>query len=112
VTPEGKIRQHLRKQVKAASGHHRKLGWIGRRNAPDEFIFWDVPPGCAPIACFVECKAPSGAPTEAQQREIGRLRAGGFRVEVAASELFVDFLVSELTTSWRELWIAYSKGSG
>ena len=40
MTPEGKVRQHLRKQAIAAGFEHRKLKWIGRRGAPDEMIFW------------------------------------------------------------------------
>lgn len=99
TTPEGKVRNYLKKAVKKAGGEHRKLRWIGRRNAPDEFIFWDVGAKgpVLPIHAFVECKAPGEIATPAQAREHERLRAGGFRVEVVDSEESIDRLIYWLT---------------
>ena len=94
MTPEGRIRQHLKKQAKAAGLEHRKLGWIGRRNAPDEFLF--RPESTTPICAFVECKAPGEKPNGGQEREIERLRKAGFLVFVVDSEMMVDLIVSQL----------------
>ena len=105
MTPEGKVRTHLRKRAIGAKAEHRKLGWIGRRNAPDELIFWNVPDGHPPIAALVECKAPGEEPTEAQLREHVRLRAGGFRVEVVDSEESADLLVALLAADARSAWM-------
>lgn len=115
MTPEGKVRTYLKKAVRNAGGEHRKLGWIGRRNAPDEFIFWEVgklparvPDGylavvvnITPICAFVECKAPGEVATPAQVREHDRLRAGGFLVEVVDSEESIDRLICRLTGGGR-----------
>ena len=91
MTPEGKVRSYLRKQAIAAGFEHRKLGWIGRKNAPDEFIFW--PESKTPIAVFIEVKRENERPTEAQMREIERLRAAGFYVCVVDCKPQVDDLL-------------------
>ena len=53
--PEAKVENYLRKRVKEEHGQIRKLAWLGRRGAPDDFVWW---PG--PRFAFVECKAPGG----------------------------------------------------
>lgn len=107
MTPEGKVRTYLKKAVKRAGGEHRKLGWIGRRNAPDEFIFWELRYALDefatkvvrefPLCAFVECKRLGEVATPAQEREHERLRAGGFHVAVVDSEESIDRLIYQLT---------------
>jgi hypothetical protein len=109
MTPEGEVRKHLRKQTLAHGGEHRKLRWIGRANAPDEFIFWSVPEGHPPIAAFVECKRPKFAATAAQAREHERMRAAGFRVEVVDTKDLADMLISELTKRVQFAWMQAQK---
>lgn len=91
MTPEGKIEDHLKKQVKATDGEYRKLKWIARNGAPDRFVFW---PG---VSAFIEVKKPGEQPTIQQAREHARLRAAGLNVYVVDSELSVDLTISLLT---------------
>ena len=93
MTPEGKIEAHLVKRVGQLGGEIRKLSWIGRRGAPDRFIWW---PG--PIFAFIEVKAPGGRISVLQQREMDRLAEAGFNVAVVWSEADVDELLCLLTT--------------
>lgn len=92
MTPEGKVRKYLRDQAIANGFEHRKLKWIGRNGAPDEFI-------CKPILChaFVEVKRLGKEPTNQQGREHERLRRAGFTVEVVDSKESVDLLIQRLT---------------
>jgi hypothetical protein len=94
MTPEGRIETYLRQRVKASGGHIRKLRWIGRNGAPDDFIWW---PG--PRMAFVECKAPGGRLRKLQQVEIDRLRADGFLVFVVDSYESVDAAISGVLQS-------------
>lgn len=55
----------------------RKVGYIGRRGAPDRWFF---APG--PRLKIVEFKRPGERPDLLQQREIDRLREDGFDVHV------------------------------
>ena len=94
MTPEGLIRRHLKRQCKAHKLEHRKLGWIARRNAPDEFVFRRN--SRTPVYAFFECKAPGEKLNGGQEREIQRLRDAGFPVFVVDSELMIDFALSQL----------------
>jgi hypothetical protein len=104
MTPEGKVRAHLRKQALAAGFEHRKLKWIGRRGAPDELIFWpwettrsvdlDGPPL---VIALVEVKRDGEQPEPHQQREIDRLRKAGFYVEVVDTIDACDKVIAALT---------------
>lgn len=106
MTPEGKVRTYLKKRCKAVGLEHRKLGWIGRRNAPDEFVFAPEPRLCladdgweevvAPVFAFIECKAFGEDPNGGQEREIKRLRDAGFLVFVVDSEASVDDAIGQL----------------
>lgn len=108
MTPEGKVRAHLRRRAKALGFEHRKLQWIGRRGAPDEFLFW--PTGAlvraapwtkvrAPFAVYVEVKRLGETPEAHQQREIDRLRDAGFLVYVVDSPEAVDAMLAALTAA-------------
>ncbi|PZR89783.1 MAG: hypothetical protein DI537_20480 [Stutzerimonas stutzeri] len=56
---------------------YRKLGWIGRRGAPDRlFSRSDTGP------FLVEFKRPGKTPDKLQEREIARLRKAGMTVHV------------------------------
>lgn len=96
MTPEGRIRQHLKKQCKVAGLSHRKLKWIAHNGAPDEFVF--RPTSVKPVFAFIEVKKPGDWSYEpGQEREIERLRDAGFPVFVVDSELMVDLVVSQLS---------------
>lgn len=104
MTPEGKVRTYLKKRCKAVGLEHRKLGWIGRRNAPDEFVFRPLYESVirngkaveAPRAAFIECKAFGEVPNGGQVREIKRLSDAGFVVFVVDSEASVDDAIGQL----------------
>lgn len=89
--PEAKNENYLRKRVKAEKGQIRKLRWIGRRGAPDDFVWW---PG--PRSAFVEVKAPEGRLSALQTREIERLRADGFMVYVVFNFADIDAMIEEV----------------
>lgn len=55
---------------------HRKLKWIGRRNAPDDFY------AKAGRIVIVEYKSPDESPRIGQSREINELRDAGVEVHV------------------------------
>lgn len=97
MTPEGRIRAHLRKQAIAAGFEHRKLRWIGRRGAPDELIFWPHGPL---VQALVEVKAPGVEMDWAspQGREITRLIKAGWATVIVRSIAEADSLIVQLTT--------------
>lgn len=92
MTPEGQIEAYLKLRVQQTGGQYRKLEWIGRRGAPDRFIFW---PG--PVFAFVEVKTPKGVVSRLQEREMGLLMKAGFNVAVVRSKEDVDTVVLALT---------------
>lgn len=111
MTPEGKVRQHLRKRAIAVGFEHRKLKWIGRRGAPDEMLFW--PEGPPLVACLVEVKRPGEDidPKSPQGREIDRLRKAGWYVVMINSTVGADLLISSLTTLVRGAEVPRTKGA-
>jgi hypothetical protein len=67
-------------RAKERGWKHRKVGWVGRRNAPDQFF------GKAGVGSFfVEFKKPGEQPTVTQWREIRFLRDCGLTVHVIDS---------------------------
>lgn len=96
MTPEGKVEAHLKRRVKELGGEVRKLGWIGRANAPDRLVMlpfcparWASQPNASRHP-LVELKAPGVKPSAAQLREHDRLRKAGFSVLVLDSVEAVD----------------------
>lgn len=97
MTPAGKLEKELRTQVKASGGRIRKLRWIGRVGAPDDFVWWPNPhAGLPPVAAFVEIKAPGDRYSVTQMRECARLRDDGFRVLTLTSVGDIAALVAAL----------------
>lgn len=101
MTPEGKVEAHLKRRVKELGGEVRKVGWIGRANAPDRLVLLpaQVPAevayiarhvGACPRNLFIELKRPTKGATAAQAREHNRLRAAGFVVLVLNSIEAID----------------------
>lgn len=95
MTPEGKVRTHLRKEAKRRGFEHRKLRWIARVGAPDELVFW--PDGPPLVHALVEVKRQDGKLESHQNREIGRLRKGGFRVFTIYNTEGADMVLDYLT---------------
>lgn len=90
MTPEGKVKRHLRKRVEALDGMLRYVKWVGRNSAPDcRVMFRQTSPyyGCNSL---VETKANKGQLSIGQQREINRLRDHGETVVVCLSTEDVD----------------------
>lgn len=94
--PEGRVENYLRRRVKEEHGKIRKVRWLCRGGAPDNFVWW---PG--PRAAFIECKAPGEKVNskDPQAREIARLRADGWTVYVVDSEGAVEIAIREIKDS-------------
>lgn len=91
MTPEGRIEKYLKDEVKRTGGHQRKVRWLSRRGAPDQFVWWECH---SPVAAFVEVKREGQEPTLQQAREHARLRLGGFQVFSINSREAVDNFIS------------------
>lgn len=87
MTRESDIETYFTTAVERAGGEVRKVKWIGRRSALDRLMLL---PGWG---CFVEIKRPGKKPTEAQYREMARLRAAGLHVEWVSTYEEVDNLM-------------------
>lgn len=84
MTRERDIERYLHARIKALGGECRRMQWIGRGTAPDDFILL---PGEHAVA---ELKRPGEAPTAAQAREHERLRAAGVTVHVFSTKAQID----------------------
>ncbi len=85
TTPEGKVKNHLRRRIKQLGGEVRFVRWIGRHSAPDTLVLLDdIPP------TLVETKAKDGELSGGQKREFARLRRYGFRVLVLPTTEAID----------------------
>lgn len=91
---EKHVEEYLKQRVLGEGGEIRKVKWIGRANAPDRRVM--LPERCrpyrAPIAFWVECKAPGEEPRAAQVREHARMRRCGEVVAIVDSYASVDRL--------------------
>lgn len=69
---EADIENAVCKYAEELGFQHRKLAWVGRRDAPDR-IFWmkDIPP------FFIEFKAPGEDPRRGQTSELASLKLSG-----------------------------------
>lgn len=91
MTPEGKVKAHLKKRVAETGGELRFVKWLSRKGAPDCFIWW-----AGPIYAFVETKQIKGPLSGHQVREIGRLKLAGFNVYAPRCNEDVDAMIEEL----------------
>ena len=89
VESEKVVEAYLRDQVKAIGGCAYKFTSPSRRSVPDRIL---VIPYLPPF--FVECKTTGQKPTDAQQREIGRLRRMRQEVIVIDHRDKVDLLIN------------------
>ncbi len=102
-TPEGKVRDHLKKKVEALGGEIRAVKWLQRNGAPDVLAL------LGSIASYrvahalgetcthehfqhplIETKAKNGVPEPHQLREHERLRKAGFVVLVLSTIEQID----------------------
>ena len=72
--PEAKIENPACDYAERLGFEHRKLKWVGRRDAPDR-IFWREEPPVRPFV--IEFKAPKKEPRSGQRREIYSLKLSG-----------------------------------
>lgn len=84
---ERDIESYLHRRVRQLGGEHRRLKWIGRRNANDDFILL---PGRHLV---VECKRPGEEATDAQAREHERLAWAGVSCYVVSTTEDIDRLL-------------------
>ena len=102
---ESVVEKHLTDAVDDLGGQHRKLRWIGRPHAPDQFI-------ALPAAgvWLVELKRPGKGAEEGQAREHIRLRAAGTNVHLASTLAEVDnFLRTIHTMDDATMWARLSR---
>lgn len=74
---EAKVVSETKKAAKRAGFEHRKVSYVNRNGAPDDWFF-----GFGGRLIIVEFKAPGEAPRDNQASEIKRLRLRGFEVYV------------------------------
>lgn len=87
---ESEIENLFRKLCKAKKILHRKVKWIGRRAAPDNYIAHNG------NQLFVEFKAPGKKLQPHQAREVEKLREAGARVEVIDNKEDLQKLLGEI----------------
>lgn len=85
MTDERTIEKHLRDQVKARGGMHRKVVYQGRKGSPDDWCFF--PSGRLLI---FECKATGEKPSPQQVAEMAKLKALGQKVFLVDSKSLID----------------------
>lgn len=88
---ESQIESYLINQVELNGGLHRKLSWIGRNSAPDQFVL------IGGAVYLIEVKRIGAEATDAQKREHKRLSSGGVNVRVIDSPTSVDTLIKQAT---------------
>lgn len=82
---ESNVEGYLHARVDALGGIWRRAKWLGRNDAPDDYI--SIPGG---FKGFVECKRPGKGATVRQAREHEALRAAGTEVLVVNTHELVD----------------------
>lgn len=96
---ESTVEDLLHARIELLGGLWRRVRWIGRKDAPDDFIalpsyYWTDAIGTRRLhggfRGFVECKRPSKDATASQAREHERLRAVGVRVLVINTPELID----------------------
>jgi hypothetical protein len=102
MTPEGKVREFLKRRVEELGGEIRAIRYIGRSHCPDVKVMFPPMSRGANLAsstridsglgwqCEVETKAPGKRPRPGQAREHVRLRMCGVDVRVCATIEQVD----------------------
>ena len=83
---ESDIEDYLHKRVTALGGEWRRLKWLGRSHAADDFVML---PG---RHAFIECKRPGKEPRSGQAREADRLRAAGCEVHAVSTTAEIDLI--------------------
>lgn len=81
---ESQVHAYLVKRIEALGGEVRRLGWLGRRGAPDVVVLLPL------RHILIEEKRPGEVPEPHQLREHERLRAAAFEVLVIDSCELVD----------------------
>jgi len=93
MTPEGRVKAHLKRRVKEHGGLLRFVKWLGVNGAPDTLAAFPNRPGA-----FIETKRPKGGVlTIRQQREHKTMRDHGMLVVVLTNEKEID--------EWLEMWL-------
>lgn len=87
---ESDVEDYFKLRAKQCGAEARKMKWIGRRNAPDQFL---VRKG---RVYLVELKKPGEKPRIGQQREFQVLRLAGADVRVLDSLIAVDKFFEEI----------------
>lgn len=80
---ERDIEAYLKKRVTEAGGEYRRVKWLGRRGAPDDYVMLKG-------GHWTECKAPGQTLEKHQEREHLRMRKQGISVLVLDSYEAVD----------------------
>jgi hypothetical protein len=96
---ESSIEAALHQRIKDLGGETRRVKWLGRRAAPDDYVMLPAycytdrlgNRRCRPgFVGWVECKAPRKGPRPEQAREHSRMRGLGAQVLVISSVEHID----------------------
>lgn len=95
MRPEERIETKVCEYAEARGLQHRKLAWVGRKDAPDR-LYWG--PGVRPF--MVEFKAPGEEPRPGQARELASLAAAGMHAyacdDIERGKQIIDIHVQQL----------------
>jgi len=87
---ERDIEAYLKKRVQEAGGEYRRVSWLGRNGAPDDFVMLNG-------GHWTECKAPGEKPKPHQLREHELMNSRGIPVYVLDSFMAVDRFIGKIT---------------
>jgi len=96
---ESRVEDLLHQRIERLRGVWRRVKWLGRRHAPDDFIalpsyYWTDANGRRRLHSgfvgFVEVKALGKSPRDGQLREHNELRAHGVRIVVIDKPELID----------------------
>ena len=86
---ERDIEKYLKKQVEAYGGEYRRVKWLGRHGAPDDYVMLNG-------GHWAECKAPGKKPEPHQVREHARMAKQNIPVTILDSFESVDFFIRDM----------------
>ena len=80
---ESAVEKYLKKQVEGLGGEYRRVEWLGRHGAPDDYVMLNG-------GHWTECKATGEEPKPHQIREHKRMQDQGIPVHILDSFEAVD----------------------
>lgn len=95
---ERNVEQYFVEQCEAQGWGVRKVGWIGRRDAPDRVVLIPKGRGAPDNTVWVELKKPGEKPRPSQTRELEWMASRGQVIRIISSYSEVDNFIEEWTS--------------